>query len=223
MRSLTHASDRLPAIAGIAKRVGQRLEAGAYLAGILRTQLPLALLWHTSPTARNPASPTWSWASVMGPIYHPDNMYLSLYDSIPVELTEVEMAYQTPGAMHGKMTSGRLTLRGPVMQADWEMPTDYHDYSYDSMRTLAGDRLPWQTICDVTGDDELIQYSRQLRVDLLRLHACAGVILLEVGAGVHSRLGRFMCVEPFSRYDFEQMPKPLDGFQCTEWQTVTII
>ncbi|KAF2006387.1 HET-domain-containing protein [Amniculicola lignicola CBS 123094] len=67
-RSLTYDEDRLPAIAGIAKRFGVTAD-DSYHAGLWRRDMILGLLWH--PTCLSPAvttksarAPSWSWASV---------------------------------------------------------------------------------------------------------------------------------------------------------------
>jgi hypothetical protein len=67
-RSLTYDEDRLPAIAGIAKRFGVTAN-DTYHAGLWRRDMALGLLWH--PMTRSPANttksaraPSWSWASV---------------------------------------------------------------------------------------------------------------------------------------------------------------
>jgi hypothetical protein len=68
---LTYMSDKLPAIAGIARRVADLTnhhEENDYLAGLWRHDLPCGLLWTTQPG--HPASlakpyrgPSWSWVS----------------------------------------------------------------------------------------------------------------------------------------------------------------
>lgn len=71
-RALTVPRDKLVAIAGLAKRAHRTLE-GTYLAGLWSTQLHIGLTWmvdqHAS-TSRAPEyrAPSWSWASMDGPI-----------------------------------------------------------------------------------------------------------------------------------------------------------
>ena len=72
-RSLTRASDKLPAISGIARWVWAERPADDYLAGLLRHDLHLGLDWICYNGAR-PSSrlPSWSWAAVDGKVifYH---------------------------------------------------------------------------------------------------------------------------------------------------------
>lgn len=68
-RGITNPSDKLPALAGIAKRYAET-HHGHYLAGLWAEDLPLALLWRiyddTTINKRNIEAPSWSWASVDG-------------------------------------------------------------------------------------------------------------------------------------------------------------
>jgi len=74
---LTIKTDRLPAISGAARQV-QTQDLGPYFAGLWRGDMPRALLWLS---ARSPGShcerpksyvaPTWSWASIDGPVHPP--------------------------------------------------------------------------------------------------------------------------------------------------------
>ncbi|RSL49540.1 hypothetical protein CEP54_012398 [Fusarium duplospermum] len=68
---LKYESDRLPALAGIGDIVS-RIISDQYLSGIWETNLSSGLLWNP---AMYPAKlsgiagvPSWSWASVIGPI-----------------------------------------------------------------------------------------------------------------------------------------------------------
>lgn len=71
-RGITNLSDKLPALAGIAKWYAETCQKH-YLAGLWAEDLPLALLWsmeyNTTTNKRNIESPSWSWASVDGKIY----------------------------------------------------------------------------------------------------------------------------------------------------------
>jgi Heterokaryon incompatibility protein (HET) len=90
--SLTHESDRLPALAGLATEVASSF-GGEYLAGIWRNGMIEGLLWakerfdlkvperlgeHRLPSRNGPKvvgepekyrAPSWSWASVNGPVH----------------------------------------------------------------------------------------------------------------------------------------------------------
>ena len=68
---LSFEGDRFPAIAGIAQKISQAT-GYTYLAGLWKERLHTGLLWHASSfVARQtstPQAPSWSWASLGGPI-----------------------------------------------------------------------------------------------------------------------------------------------------------
>ncbi len=77
-RDLTLESDRLPALAGLAKHIYE-FTGARYLAGLWMEDLPLGLLWHRTKTRKGlldspslfqtsggSAAPSWSWASRPG-------------------------------------------------------------------------------------------------------------------------------------------------------------
>lgn len=66
-RRLTEASDKLPAISGIARLLAERLD-DEYMAGLWRKSLIEELLWQGLKVRRLPQyrAPSWSWASVDG-------------------------------------------------------------------------------------------------------------------------------------------------------------
>ena len=68
---LTHESDRLPALAGIAD-IASWIVPGQYLSGIWEANLSAGLLWQPTKHPANLSDiacvPSWSWVSVVGPI-----------------------------------------------------------------------------------------------------------------------------------------------------------
>lgn len=77
-RRLTVATDRLPAMSGLAAAVGNHLPSG-YLAGIWQSRLSSQMLWYSawivqsdsdaySQTLEDDYAPSWTWASVPGSI-----------------------------------------------------------------------------------------------------------------------------------------------------------
>ncbi|KAH6864737.1 heterokaryon incompatibility protein-domain-containing protein [Alternaria rosae] len=75
-RNLTYEEDRLPAIAGIAKRFGMAVN-DSYHAGLWRHDMILGLLWRkrgiaVTCTAKSGGVPSWSWASIKGRVTYSD-------------------------------------------------------------------------------------------------------------------------------------------------------
>ncbi|PMD47717.1 HET-domain-containing protein [Hyaloscypha variabilis F] len=119
-RCLTRAEDKLPAIAGVARRV-QSILKDDYIAGQFKSHLPKGLLWRRRSGTEylNPANaarfPTWSWAHSEGPIdclhFTMDWLYMknTVVHDIHVELVD-------PHNVFGQVTSGYIRLRGPTME-----------------------------------------------------------------------------------------------------------
>jgi len=74
-RNMTVASDKLPALAGIAAKFHELLLGqDQYIAGIWRGHLPEGLVWTVSGTSkpirsRQYRAPSWSWASIDGEVF----------------------------------------------------------------------------------------------------------------------------------------------------------
>lgn len=91
---LTKGSDKLVALAGLAWKVREKRN-DTYLAGMWRRELRSQLCWHTYPQHERAVSrirgcwiPTWSWASLDGPI-SPDLGYAPRPDYVVVDFAEV--------------------------------------------------------------------------------------------------------------------------------------
>ena len=111
LRQLTHRSDRLRALAGVAEYYG-RIFKLSYVAGLWKEDLCYQLLWYTTiPTKRSEYyAPTWSWASVDGPLelgHPPDDRVAFSIIHCSVQLTNPLLAYDA-------VDSGILVLRGQV-------------------------------------------------------------------------------------------------------------
>jgi hypothetical protein len=118
--SLTNPTDKLIAISGIAKSFAN-VTSQIYVAGLWRESLEHALLWtcpesemydvdgaiYPQPTTWR--APSWSWASVDGPIvfsqYTRNLSLISVQDVVLTHATEDEM---------GLLTGGWLDLRGTL-------------------------------------------------------------------------------------------------------------
>ncbi|KAF1964955.1 HET-domain-containing protein [Bimuria novae-zelandiae CBS 107.79] len=131
-RSLTKQSDILPAMSGIARIIASR-SSDRYLAGLWESSLAHCLLWtrsnrqglsnykHTRPYPL--LAPTWSWASVKGPLeYSPTiNGYWHSFNASPnpkyvPQLVEANLVPAGPDP-YSTLSSGSLKLRGKVRMA----------------------------------------------------------------------------------------------------------
>jgi Heterokaryon incompatibility protein (HET) len=120
-KQLSVASDRLPALSGLAHRL-QPPSDGNYLAGLWKDDLLNELAWRTIPNTlvRKPGfrAPTWSWASVESPVeWFPKGALESPKKSgIPSPSVS---AYCKPSTsnMYGAVKHGWLEAEGLVREA----------------------------------------------------------------------------------------------------------
>lgn len=127
-RKLTYVTDKLPAIAGFAKRIQDALpEQDYYCAGIWRRNLVTELLWYIDIGNRDirdfsePPSvyvgPSWSWVNVGGYICFktikrdPDRRVIEL-----AAIKNVQIIPNVPGDMYGCIRSARLDITAPYIR-----------------------------------------------------------------------------------------------------------
>ncbi|KAE8445204.1 hypothetical protein EG329_013576 [Mollisiaceae sp. DMI_Dod_QoI] len=131
VRSITHETDRLPALSGVAKYF-QSLGAGQYLAGHWREDLVNTLLWHPSVEYDNASfkraepykAPTWSPFSLIWDVpkmdrYGRDSPPIRLYQDYGEPCVRVVDAGCTPLGLDstGEVSAGFLVLSGKLVQA----------------------------------------------------------------------------------------------------------
>ncbi|PMD23574.1 HET-domain-containing protein [Hyaloscypha hepaticicola] len=117
-KKLTKVSDKLVALAGPATDLGKSWATVDYLAGLWSYRLRRGLLWRcwepSPPRQPYYSAPSWSWASVDGPVFLPvDDQYVE-------GLTEVLTAdIQASDASHpyGIVCNGYVLLKGPMVKA----------------------------------------------------------------------------------------------------------
>ncbi|KAF2138767.1 uncharacterized protein K452DRAFT_276522 [Aplosporella prunicola CBS 121167] len=119
-RKLTRPSDRLPALSGLASFI-QAATGATYLAGMWRQTLIGSLLWSSeissyedqdwSPMAEDDRTPSWSWASINGPISFltPEQPNISILD-----------IHCSPKGSNpfGQVKGGYIILEGNIMIAN---------------------------------------------------------------------------------------------------------
>lgn len=120
---VTKGSDKLVALAGLAEKARETLD-DTYLAGMWRKELLTQLCWNTSPQHERAVSrirgcwiPTWSWASLDGPI-SPDLGFGPRPGYVVVDLAEVldvHVATDHPSGLY-KFTECGLSLRAVFVQ-----------------------------------------------------------------------------------------------------------
>lgn len=111
---LTFEKDRLPALAGVARRYGE-WSGKTYVAGLWKEDFPRAFMWAKTYSASRPlrqAAPTWSWASLpRGKLQH--------HPEPEVSATSVRLLGFSRGSpeadIYTSTGSADITIEGPVL------------------------------------------------------------------------------------------------------------
>ena len=107
---LTHDSDKLVAISGVARNIAQQFR-GEYVAGMWRENLIEQLLWFVSgapePRPSGYRAPSWSWASVNGAI---SSLYEHPQDSAKLLIALIDVQTTKLGDAYGEVCDGILRV-----------------------------------------------------------------------------------------------------------------
>lgn len=117
-RALTNVDDRLPAISAMATMHSTVRKDSQYLAGVWSDSLPRDLLWNVFSIVnwagglrdQHSSFPSWSWASVRGPIggFTP----MEREDVVTLSVIHSDVTLQNAAAPFGQVESGRLIVEG---------------------------------------------------------------------------------------------------------------
>jgi hypothetical protein len=123
-RQLSESRDKLPCLAGLVSRLA-RVTSASYLAGLWKEDLAVGLTWHAARPGtlirHADRAPSWSWASVDGPVSYlrflrPGSKYLTHVR--PVEGLDLEIIDAQVDEVHtgsfGEVRSGRIVVRGMI-------------------------------------------------------------------------------------------------------------
>jgi hypothetical protein len=206
-RSLTNEEDRLVALSGIAKRY-EKILVDEYIAGLWRSRIITEILWaakaDSSFQTRRPSkyrAPTWSWASVDGPIGY---LWTGGEQRWQQCCTVLDAQVDTVGDDHtGQLKGGYLRVFGTLRSCHLLLQTDRAQSVYISMDM--GSELPERTRkatlvnqldanFDVPSEvDESTQlYALLVRYKNIRPPLCRGLIVRQgLQPGTFQRVGCF--------------------------------
>lgn len=232
MDKFTFASDRLPALSGIAARIQHRFPQ-KYIAGLWEFNITQGLAWgvHESPDHKSPSladlsmgiegeaipselnMPSWSWASSDKPIH-----FFFWFDEWTSMITIKSWAVETKGAeTSGQVLHGTLRLKGlfQVMKlVDLTPPFsrvqfDRYGFAYEEdLAKHLSDRL---YPCILLGTESRFFRSHRA-VSLL-----AGALILQpTGRSVDS-------VEEYRRIGFFRAPYEEHWSEVTETRTIDLV
>ena len=217
-RDLTDASDKLPAISGIAT-FWDPSSKDEYLAGLWRSHLPLGLLWNSAQPFLQTCSweyraPSWSWASLDGQIDWHYHHFDRTDPNLRIKSCNVERVYEN--APYGAVKSGTLKLQGHLqiayIEADGWLAEAALPADDRRLETLEGAlRLDLATVHPDCWDDALAARVNGAQMFGLRvtLHNPAtgsgptGLILATQDGDTYWRIGLFQFDKP-QKEDMEE-------------------
>ncbi|KXJ88992.1 heterokaryon incompatibility protein-domain-containing protein [Microdochium bolleyi] len=164
---LTKASDRLPAIGGVARQMSSRRFGDDYLAGLWRATLNDDLLWTVQASSDLqprplPTTPTWSWASVETHTLYTDVFLFFEPDvlmGIPREpythFAVIESCGVKPAGLDefGAIAHGELRIRGLVAPGTLMREMDPGKGKETEGRGVAGEGVLSRHFVTVLGAD----------------------------------------------------------------------
>jgi hypothetical protein len=125
LRDITISLDRLPALAGIAKKYAQALPDDIYCAGLWMSHLLPTLAWQNGDAKPSRPeqyrAPTWSWGSVDGELFWADDvqtMESSMADS--VEIVECHVKPWSADAPFGRVRDGSIAIKSWTKILLWD-------------------------------------------------------------------------------------------------------
>lgn len=118
-RDLTLPTDKLPAIAGMAKAFHD-ITGDIYLAGLWKSNLAHDLMWSSNPATKfaTPSAwraPSWSWASIDSGVTFDK---VTEDSTLLAKVLSCEVTHRSENAPFGEITHGMLEIDGPFKKAD---------------------------------------------------------------------------------------------------------
>ncbi|KAI3327243.1 heterokaryon incompatibility protein-domain-containing protein [Xylariaceae sp. AK1471] len=128
-RKLTYDSDKLPAIAGLARLSKKNNED--YIAGLWKSELPESLLWRVDSTQSKRydqyVAPSWSWASVTSGVRFPHKYSRYMHNKCKILEACHTLASSNP---YGAVSGGFIKIKGTVANLFVKEQVEY----YSSLR-----------------------------------------------------------------------------------------
>ena len=196
---LSYQSDRLPALAGIARQYGAAHAAtlGRYVAGLWEHTLIYDLIWginegYLLPRPNTYCGPTWSWASVTGWVQTFSSFRRARND---LEVLDFRVELAGPDE-YGPITSAELTVRGYLAEGmlEWvEEPGKPRSIGFSHSASGAG-RITFDCNIQRSGSPDYMPVNS--RVHCLKtgfigggLHICLVLRAVDDESKIFQRLG----------------------------------
>lgn len=201
---LTFESDKLVAISGLAKYVKEMWHNDSieYLAGLWSCQLGWSLVWSVLSGGVRPASyrsPSWSWASIDGPVYIP---YFRAESRREMLITILKAQTEARDDPFGPVDGGSIQIQGPLCRTQMDYPDSSQPSGTNISLKLSSSDLSLE-FEELDFDDSQFVYSTSpstalFLLGVLKMHHLAavpmhGLVLQLTGSakGQYTRVGAF--------------------------------
>lgn len=196
-RGLTKPSDKLPALSGIASKVAKST-GDVYLAGLWKRHLQKQLLWYreqadlvTAATLDLPSeyrAPTFSWASVEGPVLYESFLPETSQHQGAVQISVQDAQCTAPGANpFGTVSDGFVMLSGLVFETTLGRKQDAYIFGWsEPFRTI--DFYPDALLSEVeieTPSGSKLRTMRRVRTNDTKIPQKTTVTCLLIAANPH--------------------------------------
>lgn len=207
--NLTFARDKLPALSGIARRIHSQ-KGGQYLAGLWRDErIEAQLCWRNEQPRERPTTwraPSWSWASVDGPISYRTTQE-GICDDTYAHVTGASLA-PLNGDIFGELSAGTLYIAcssiilGDLMARN-KLVAQGVDGQFECpvfLDALDEEPLPTDTtvyILPLIGGKQGMRWRNKDDVEWREPKMIQGIVLRRTSgsAGEFRRIGAFACEE----------------------------
>jgi hypothetical protein len=210
-RDITEATDRLIAVAGLARHVAT-VVGSRYIAGLWENSVLEGLLWWPSIQRRHKpyCAPSWSWASQVGRVEFHD--LLSQLDTMisDCEYVRADIGLRSDDE-YGGVSRAALTLRSKVVQLTVES-SPISEPEVRSLATGAGRRRPdfVATCRGVKGFMYLDERTIPLDIELFAIPITDRLSLIVTGdadSRTHHRVGLWEIYSGTYRWDAEDLER----------------
>lgn len=216
-RSATSASDKLTALAGLASYFSPVL-GPQYHAGTWGELFLEQLCWHSPSDTiflSRPwpyRAPSWSWASVDGPLYF-RTYRLNSYRPYRCELVQCKTTLKSESLKFGEVTDGYLVLRAAFREGlfhatrwqaiTWQMTLQDNEHANDIVSEGGGYWDVARGFADTAEDnvDGPIVSLPLYPVEGMKVDKVGGLMLKGMQGGAFRRIGRFIA----DRSDFDHI------------------
>ena len=253
-RKVTNWMDKLSAISGIAEMIGDAMRAkrgfpDIYLAGLWASDLIYGLTWISQSPALCSSklseyrAPTWSWASVDGPVWYFGNEESGYALREEIVISEANCSPLVPSGWTGRVKAGHIIVTGflvPVQMVmiDQDLYEMWREPTTTSIRNLG--HSPYTERCFLVRGKNLHSYAafsdHEMNACLTlgeRSHGCWVYSSCMLRKGPEKRRCRWCrfteneesqlyCLKLYTRYDSRWVNRALDDLKTrpSDWPRI---